>query len=85
MKTDARETDSTYELDVDLPGFKKNEISVDLKNGCLTISAAKGVDKDGEGKKGTYIRQERYAGTCGASVWGIWSLRMGLQNMRTGS
>ena len=62
MKTDVRETDSSYELDVDLPGFKKDEISVDLKDGYLTISAAKGLDKDEQDKKGKYIRQERYAG-----------------------
>ena len=62
MKTDVRETDSSYELDVDLPGFKKDETSVDLKDGYLTISAAKGLDKDEQDKKGKYIRQERYAG-----------------------
>ena len=46
MKTDVRETDDTYELDVDLPGFKKDEVQLDLKDGYLTISAAKGLDKD---------------------------------------
>ena len=46
MKTDVRETDNTYELDVDLPGFKKDEIQVELENGYLTISAEKGLDKD---------------------------------------
>ena len=46
MKTDVRETENSYELDVDLPGFKKDEVNVDLKDGYLTISAAKGVDKD---------------------------------------
>lgn len=69
MKTDVRETDSTYELDIDLPGFKKDEITVDLKDGYLTISAAKGLDKDMEDKKGKYIRQERYAGTCSRSFF----------------
>ena len=64
MKTDVRETDDTYELDVDLPGFKKDEVQLDLKDGYLTISAAKGLDKDQEDKKGKYIRQERYAGAC---------------------
>ena len=64
MKTDVRETDNTYELDVDLPGFKKDEVQLDLKDGYLTISAAKGLDKDQEDKKGKYIRQERYAGAC---------------------
>lgn len=69
MKTDVRETDSAYELDVDLPGFKKDEISVDLKDGYLTISAAKGVDKDEQDKKGKYIRQERYAGACSRNFY----------------
>ena len=69
MKTDVRETDSSYELDVDLPGFKKDEISVDLKDGYLTIRAAKGLDKDEKDKKGRYIRQERYAGACSRSFY----------------
>ena len=56
MKTDVRETENTYELDVDLPGFKKDEVSIELKNGTLTIQAAKGVDKDEEDKNGRYIR-----------------------------
>ena len=69
MKTDVRETDSNYELDIDLPGFKKDEIKVDLKDGYLTISAAKGLDKDEKDKKGRYIRQERYAGSCSRSFY----------------
>ena len=69
MKTDVRETEDTYEVDVDLPGFKKDEINVDLKDGYLTISAAKGLDKDGSDKKGKYIRQERYAGACSRSFY----------------
>ena len=69
MKTDVRETDNTYELDVDRPGFKKDEVQLDLKDGYLTISAAKGLDKDQEDKKGKYIRQERYAGACSRSFF----------------
>ena len=69
MKTDVRETEDTYEVDIDLPGFKKDEITVDLKDGCLTVSAAKGLDKDEEDKKGRYIRQERYAGACSRSFY----------------
>lgn len=69
MKTDVRETDNTYELDVDLPGFKKDEVQLDLKDGYLTISAAKGLDKDQEDKKGKYIRQERYSGACSRSFF----------------
>ncbi|MBM6910817.1 Hsp20/alpha crystallin family protein [Oscillibacter valericigenes] len=69
MKTDVRETENTYEVDVDLPGFKKDEIHVDLKDGYLTIQAAKGLDKDQEDKKGKYIRQERYAGAMSRSFY----------------
>ena len=69
MKTDVREMDGSYELDVDLPGFKKDEVHVDLKNGYLTNSAEKGLDKDESDKKGKYIRQERYAGACSRSFY----------------
>ena len=69
MKTDVRETEDSYELDIDLPGFKKDEVTVDLKDGCLTISAAKGLNKDEQDKKGRYIRQERYAGACSRSFY----------------
>ena len=69
MKTDVRETENSYGLDIDLPGFKKDEVNVDLKDGYLTISAAKGVDKDQQDKAGKYIRQERYAGACSRSFF----------------
>ena len=69
MKTDVKETDESYEVDIDLPGFQKDEVSLDLKNGYLTVSAAKGLDKDEEDKKGRYIRQERYAGAMSRSFY----------------
>ena len=69
MKTDIREHDDGYELDIDLPGFKKDEISVQLEDGYLTISAVKGLDKDKETKKGKYIRKERYTGTMQRSFY----------------
>ena len=69
MKTDIRETEGSYELDVDLPGFKKDEIKASLENGYLTISAAKGLDKDEKDKDGKYIRQERYAGAMSRSFY----------------
>ena len=69
MKSDVRETDNSYELDVDLPGFKKDEIKAQLENGYLTISAAKGLDKDQKDKDGKYIRQERYAGAMSRSFY----------------
>jgi HSP20 family molecular chaperone IbpA len=68
MKTDIREKDDKYEVSIDLPGFKKEEITVELDNGYLTISAAKGLDKD-ENKKGKFIRQERYAGSMTRSFY----------------
>ena len=69
MKTDIREHDTGYELDVDLPGFKKDETNIELENGYLTISAAKGLDKDEQDKKGKYIRKERYAGAMQRSFY----------------
>lgn len=69
MKTDVRELPDTYEVDVDLPGFKKDEITVDLKNGYLTIGASKGLDKDQSDQNGKYLRRERYAGVCSRSFY----------------
>ena len=69
MKTDIREHDNGYEVDIDLPGFKKDEINVELENGYLTVSAAKGLDKDEQDKKGKYIRRERYAGAMQRSFY----------------
>ena len=69
MLTDIKESDKGYELEMDLPGFKKEEIKASVENGYLTISAAKGLDKDAEDKKGKYIRQERYAGACSRSFY----------------
>ena len=69
MKTDVRETDNTYELDIDLPGFKKEEVSAKLENGYLTISASKGLNKDEKDKEGNYIRRERYTGQCARSFY----------------
>ena len=74
MKTDVKDTENGYEVDIDLPGFKKDEVSIDLKDGYLTISAAKGLDKDAEDKKGKYIRQERYAGACSRSFYVGWDV-----------
>ena len=70
MKTDIRENENGYELDMDLPGFKKDEIHAALENGYLTISAEKGLDKDEQEKEtGRYIRKERYAGACSRSFY----------------
>ena len=69
MKTDVREHDDGYEVDIDLPGFKKDEISLSLENGYLSVNAAKGLDKDEKDKKGKLIRQERYAGSMTRSFY----------------
>ena len=68
MKTDVKETDSGYELEVDLPGFKKDEVKLQLTDGYLTISAEKGLNKDEE-KHGRLIRQERYEGAMQRSFY----------------
>ena len=70
LKTDIKETDSGYELIVDLPGFTKDDVSAELKDCYLTISAGKGLDKDEKEKDtGKYIRRERYAGACCRSFY----------------
>ncbi|MDD6036707.1 MAG: Hsp20/alpha crystallin family protein [Lachnospiraceae bacterium] len=69
MKTDVKETDHEYEVFVDLPGFKKDEVSVQLENGYLTIQAAKGLDKEEKDKHGKYLRKERYAGGMSRSFY----------------
>ncbi|WP_029233181.1 Hsp20/alpha crystallin family protein [Butyrivibrio sp. VCB2006] len=69
MKTDIREKDDNYEVVIDLPGFKKEEIEVELNEGYITISASKGLDKDANDKKGKLIRQERYAGAMQRSFY----------------
>ena len=69
MKTDVKEKDNTYEVAIDLPGFKKDEIQIELKDGYLTVSAEKGLDKDEEDKKGKYIRKERYAGALSRTFY----------------
>ena len=69
MKTDIRENDENYEVSIDLPGFKKEEITVELQDGYITITAAKGLDKDENNKKGKLIRQERYAGSMTRSFY----------------
>lgn len=70
MKTDIKELEGGYELEMDLPGFTKDEITAELKDGYLTISASKGLDKDEQEKEtGKYIRRERYAGACQRSFY----------------
>mgnify|MGYP001513157458 FL=1 len=70
MSRDVKEVENGYELEMDLPGFKKDEIKASVENGYLTISAARGLDEDEKDKKsGKYIRRERYAGACERSFY----------------
>ena len=69
MKTDIKELDGHYEMDVDLPGFRKEDVNIELKDGYLTISALKDLQKDEKDKAGRYIRQERYSGQCSRSFY----------------
>ena len=69
MKTDVRDKEDSYEVDIDLPGFKKDEITMHLEDGYLTVSAAKGLDKDERNEVGTYVRRERYAGSMSRSFF----------------
>ena len=69
MKTDVKEKDDTYEVDIDLPGFKKDEIQIQLENGYLTVSAAKGMDKEEKDKNGKYVRRERISGNVRRSFY----------------
>ena len=69
MKTDVKEKDGHYEVDIDLPGFKKEDVSVKLENGYLTITASKGLDKDEQKEDSGYIRRERWSGSCSRSFY----------------
>lgn len=68
MRTDVKEKDDAYEVEIDLPGFKKDEIRAELKDGYLTISAARNVNNE-EKKEGKYIRQERFTGNVSRSFY----------------
>ena len=69
MNTDVRETNGGYDVDIDLPGFTKDDIKVELNNGYLTVSAQRDQNKDEQDKNGKWLRRERYAGTCSRSFY----------------
>ena len=69
MKTDVKEKEDGFQVDIDLPGFKKDEIQIELHDGTVTVSAEKGLDKDEQDKDGKYIRRERYAGGMSRSFY----------------
>lgn len=69
MRTDIRETDKAFKLSIDLPGFKKEDVSAELKDGYLTVSAVKNHENDQKNEEGRLIRQERYSGSCSRTFW----------------
>ena len=69
MKTDVKETENSYELDMDMPGFEKGDIKDKQKNGYLTISASSHKNNDEKDNDGKYIRRERYSGSCSRSFY----------------
>ena len=69
MKTDIRETDTSYKFSIDLPGFKKEDVSAELKDGYLTVTAVKNHQDEEKNEEGKLIRQERYSGSCKRSFY----------------
>ena len=69
MLTDVREHEDHYDLEIDLPGFKKEDLTIELNNGYLTVTANKGHDQEEKNKEGKIIRQERYSGTLSRSFY----------------
>ena len=69
MKTDLKEHAEGYELSIDLPGFKKDQIDLQLQNGYLTITASKGMEEDEKNKNGRIVHQERYSGSMSRSFY----------------
>ncbi|MBR0132968.1 MAG: Hsp20/alpha crystallin family protein [Lachnospiraceae bacterium] len=69
MKTDIKENEEGFELEVDLPGYKKEDVKAELKDGYLTISASKNEENETKDEKGKYIRRERYVGSCQRSFY----------------
>ena len=69
MTTDVRETDKGYDVDIDMPGFEKDDISLDLQNGYLTVSAHRNSSHEDKDDNGRWLRRERYAGSCSRSFY----------------
>ena len=69
MSTDVRETDKGYMVDIDMRGFKKDDISLDLQNGYLTVSAHRNSSHEDKDDNGRWLRRERYAGSCSRSFY----------------
>ena len=69
MKTDVQETEGEFIVDIDLPGFNKDEIKMQLSNGTLTVNASRSLDRDEKSENGSYLRRERYSGSMSRSFY----------------
>ena len=69
MRTDIKETDAGFELTIDLPGFKKDDVQAELKDGYLTIAAQTQSETEDKDEKGTYVRKERFSGKCSRTFY----------------
>ncbi len=69
MKTDIKDVDGNYELSMDLPGFHKEDVKIQLKDGYLTVQASRTEKKDEKGDNGKYIHRERYSGQCSRTFY----------------
>ena len=69
MNTDIKDTDAGYEITMNMPGVKKEDVKAELKDGYLTIRATANTSKDEKGSDGRYIRRERYSGSCSRSFY----------------
>ncbi len=69
MKTDVKQTDNGYEVDVDLPGCKKEDVQMDMSDGYLTIQAVRSHSNDEKDNKGRYVRRETFSGSCARSFY----------------
>ena len=76
MKTDVKQTDNGYEVDVDLPGCKKEDVQMDLNDGYLTIQAVRSHSNDEKDNKGRYVRRETFSGSCARRRTSTQSSRM---------
>lgn len=69
MRTDIKEKDGSYEITMNLPGVKKEDVKAELKDGYLTVSASSSRNADEKNEEGKYIRRERYSGSCSRSFY----------------
>ena len=83
MRTDIKETDGGYELTIDLPGFKKDDVQAELKDGYLTINAQTQGESEDKDEQGTYVRKERFSGKCSRTWATTWRKTTSRRSSRT--